>query len=148
MILTSHLSTHSTRPSPYRVVFLTLPDFTLLAATAAIEVLRMANRVLGQNAYEWRIEAADPDHEAASCGLILGNGQTSFDPIEQAHLVLVCGGLQAERWLGDGLLNRLKDLNRRKVSLGGLCTGSLALAKAGLLDGYRATVHWENLNAL
>jgi hypothetical protein len=39
-------------------------------------------------------------------------------------------------------------LARRRVDLGSLCTGGYALAKAGLLDNYRAAIHWENMSAL
>src|SRR6202012_1605466 len=46
------------------------------------------------------------------------------------------------------ILAALRRLAERRVPLGGLCTGGYALAKAGLLDKYRATIHWENLSAL
>jgi AraC family transcriptional regulator, glycine betaine-responsive activator len=42
----------------------------------------------------------------------------------------------------------LRRLAERRVPLGALCTGGYALAKAGLLDKYKATIHWENLTAL
>ena len=34
------------------------------------------------------------------------------------------------------------------MTLGSLCTGSYALVKAGLMNGYRCAVHWENLSSL
>jgi AraC family transcriptional regulator, glycine betaine-responsive activator len=45
-------------------------------------------------------------------------------------------------------LAALRRFAERRVPLGALCTGGYALAKAGLLDKYRASIHWENLSAL
>jgi AraC family transcriptional regulator, glycine betaine-responsive activator len=42
------------------------------------------------------------------------------------------------------VLNWLRREARRGVTIGGLCTGAYTVAKAGLLDGKRATIHWEN----
>ena len=46
------------------------------------------------------------------------------------------------------VLSALRRFADRRVPLGALCTGGYALARAGLLDKYRATIHWENLSAL
>lgn len=135
-------------PASFEVHFLTLPDFTLLAVSAAIEVLRMANRTMGKDYYRWSVSSALASDKQASCGLLLSEPGTEHRSPSQANLVLVCGGMNAQRWLHDELLGQLRELARRPIALGALCTGSLALASAGVLDGYRATVHWENINAL
>ena len=142
-----HVKPHSSQP-PYEVHFLTLPDFTLLAVSAAVEVLRMANRSMGREFYRWSVSSTHPQEQGASCGLLLTEPGTVHRSPTQADLVLVCGGLNAERWVNEELKGSLRDLARRHVALGALCTGTLALARAGVLDGYRATVHWENINAV
>jgi len=42
------------------------------------------------------------------------------------------------------VLGWLRREARKGLVMGGLCTGAFALAKAGLMDGKRATIHWEN----
>jgi transcriptional regulator GlxA family with amidase domain len=62
--------------------------------------------------------------------------------------VFVCGGTSIREAVSPALLTALRRLADRRVPLGALCTGGYALARAGLLDNYRATIHWENLSAL
>ncbi len=130
-----------------RFAFLTLPQYSAIALVNAVEPLRMANSLAGQAAYEWVIASLDGRPVTASNGLAL----SPTVPLEQAgraDIVFVCGGVQIREAVSPALLAALRRLSEQRVALGGLCTGGYALARAGLLDRYRATIHWENVSAL
>jgi len=59
-------------------------------------------------------------------------------------VLLVCGGIDVQVASTKPVLNWLRREARRGVIVGGLCTAAHTLARAGLLDGKRATIHWEN----
>ena len=50
-----------------RFVFLALANYSLIAVSSAIEALRMANRVTGQEVYDWTLVSLDGTPVAASC---------------------------------------------------------------------------------
>jgi transcriptional regulator GlxA family with amidase domain len=130
-----------------RFAFLTLPNYSLIAVTNALEPLRMANRVVGQDVYEWSIASLDGRNVAASSGLDLAP-TIALDKIGKVEILFVCGGINVREAVSSPLLAALRRLAERRIGLGALCTGGYALARAGLLDNYRATIHWENLPAL
>ena len=131
----------------HRFVFLTLHNYSLIALSSAVEALRMANRVAEQEVYEWQIASLDGRPTAASNGLSMAP-TVALDHIGPANIVFVCGGVDVERASTPELMAALRRLAQRHVPLGSLCTGGYALAKAGLLDKYKAVVHWENMSAL
>ena len=126
-----------------RFVFLLLDRFTMLSFAGAIEPLRIANRVIGYEAYSWVLAGENGVESTCSNGasfkLDIGLGE-----IEREDTVLVCGGIDVQKATTKAVLNWLRREARRGVAIGGLCTGAYTVAKAGLLDGKRATIHWEN----
>jgi len=131
----------------HRFVFLTLPNYTMIALASAVDALRMANRVTRRDVYHWSLATLDGQPASASNGLSMAP-TVALDQIGPADIVFVVGGVQVERAVTPGLLAALRRLAQRRVPLGALCTGGYALAKAGLLDKYKAVIHWENMSSL
>ena len=129
-----------------RVGLLTLPEFTMIAFSSAIEVMRMANHLSGQTHYSWTVITVDGRPVSASNGL--AQVQTSTYNTGDFDMVLVCGGTNVAKFVDDKFIGLLRRMARDGVVLGGLCTGTYALVKSGLLDGYKCTIHWENMASL
>jgi transcriptional regulator GlxA family with amidase domain len=127
--------------------FLTLPQYSMIALSNAVEPLRMANIISGQQAYEWSIVSPDGAAAIASNGLSL-TPTCAFDKLGKADVLFVCGGVQIREAVSPALLRALRRYADRRSGIGALCTGGYVLARAGLLDNYQATIHWENLSAL
>lgn len=140
-------NSRTTKP-PTHYGFLVVPGFSLIAYAAAIDTLRLANRVANQEIYSWETFSVDGKPVTASNGLEVTPQRNLKNHSIYYAVLFVCGGAKIhQRWsqaLGEGLRNA----SRKGMALGSLCTGSYLLAKAGLLDGYRCTVHWEYLPSM
>lgn len=130
-----------------RFVFLTLPNYSFIALSSAVEALRMANQMTKQDVYEWTLVSLDGSPVAASNGLSL-SPTVSIENMGPADIFFVCGGVRVEQVVTPALLSTLRGLAQRHMAMGSLCTGGFVLAKAGLLDKYKAVIHWENISSL
>ena len=128
------------------VVFLLLDRFTMMAFASAIEPLRLANQVSGRMLYSWKLASEDGADVACSNGTVFRT-DIGLEELGRDTMVLVCGGIDVVEAVTKPVLSWLRREARRGSVMGGLCTGSYALAKAGLLDGKRATIHWENTDS-
>lgn len=134
------------------IVFLLLPNFSMIAFATAIEPLRLANRHLGRPFYKWRLASEHGGTETASNGCTMAV-QTSlaeerrFTGSDRPDMVLVCSGIGVEALDTRQVRPWLRQLHTAGITIGGLCTAAWVLADAGLLDGRRCAIHWENLPA-
>jgi len=131
---------------PHRFAFVLLPQFSLLSFSGAIDALRLANRVAGAELYEWLLLSEDGNPVEASCGLTF-DVAGPLPELGRDDTILLCSGLDVEDRTTQRLLNWLRREARRGLAMGGLCTAGYVLARAGLLDGKRATIHWENADS-
>ncbi len=128
--------------------FLLVPNYSMIAFSSAIEPLRMANRDSGKPLYRWSLYTLDGLAERASNGLEI-TPDASLEQVGDISILFVCGGTDIADAYSKTLQQALRRIAKRKeIRLGGLCTGSYLLARAGLLDGYRCTIHWENIASL
>jgi transcriptional regulator GlxA family with amidase domain len=132
--------------SPRTVGFLLVPGFALMSYAAAIEPLRAANHLAGRNLYRWWHASPDGKPVAASNGVAVIPDFGAGDDRE-VDILFVCAGGNPATFDDARTFGWLRRLARRGVTIGGISGGPYILAKAGLLDGHRATLHWEHLPA-
>ncbi|MGH6944146.1 MAG: GlxA family transcriptional regulator, partial [Geminicoccaceae bacterium] len=134
---------------PRRFVFVLVPNFSMMAFTSAIEPLRIANRLSRHEYYRWQVVSKSGGSIRASNGVPVMTDQSLADvdvgPGRGAPTVIVCSGLGAEHVDDRELFAWLRRAERAGAMVGAVCTGSHLLARAGLLQGRKCTIHWENL---
>ena len=138
-----HVSVPSDGARIRHFVFVLMDKFTLLSFAGALECLRIANRIANRQIYSWSLVGEGGDGINCSAG---SNFSLDSDLIEVPRdaTILLCGGIDVSQTTTKKLLNWLRREARRGATIGGLCTASYTMARAGLLDGKRATIHWEN----
>ena len=132
-----------TAPKTHEFVFLLCDMFSMMPFAAALEPLRQANRMARSPLYSWRLVSETGAPVTASSGVAI-NVDSGLEDISREASIAVCTGFGLDRAASKPVLTWLRKQARRGAGLGALCTGSYVLAKAGLLDGKRCTIHWEN----
>ena len=126
-------------------MFLLLERFSLMAFSSASEPLRVANVLSGEPLYEWHLVSVDGEPVLSSNGMTsMVHGDLGDAP--RTDLVLVCASWEPQRVATRKVSAWLRRVAATGAWLGGVDTGSYVLARAGVLDGYRATIHWELLD--
>jgi AraC family transcriptional regulator, glycine betaine-responsive activator len=131
---------------PDLIAFLLVPDFPMFAFSAAIEPLRIANWISGRPLYEWKVLTRDGQPVPASNGCMVTPG-AALESDRSYALVLVCSGVGGCHYRDRQVFAWLRRLARAGTRLGAICTAAYILARAGLLAGHRATIHWEDLDS-
>ena len=132
--------------SPQTIGFLLVPGFALMSYAAAIEPLRAANLLSGKELYRWWHAAPGGEPVMASNGVAIIT-DCGTDKHRTADMMFVCAGGNPATFDDRSVFGWLRRLARKGVAIGGISGGPYIVAKAGLLDQRRATLHWEHLPA-
>ncbi len=129
------------------IAVLVLPQASILEVASILDPLRSANRHLGRQAFRWRVVSPDGAPVPLTCDISL----PSTGPLATAQpadaLIIVAGYKQSEV-ATQSLIRDLRRMAPRFTAIGGVDAGAWIMARAGLLDGHSATVHWEDLEDL
>lgn len=128
----------------HSLAFILMPGFSAIAFFAALEPLRIANRLSGRPLFMWTIHAPDGDYAVASNAMQLRcDGPLPDDP----HSLLVCAGFDPLDRARPPLLGQVRRIWRAGRQVGAIDTGVFVLAEAGILGREMVTIHWEAAEA-
>jgi transcriptional regulator GlxA family with amidase domain len=128
------------------VGFLLIENFALLSYATAVEPLRAANTLAGRQLYKWVHISVGGGPVHASNGISVSSDY-KVGQIPQIDRLFVCAGGNPASFRHQPTFRWLKQLGRKGMPICGVSGGPYLLARAGLLDGYRFTIHWEHLPA-
>lgn len=127
----------------HRIAFVLVEGFALLSTAAALEPLRAANMFSDPPRYDITLLSHGQTQAKSSVGA--GFETRPFrDVTPDFDLIFVVAGGDPARVSDPALFSWLRRADLAGVALGGISGGSVILARAGLLDQHRFTVHWHH----
>jgi transcriptional regulator GlxA family with amidase domain len=129
-----------------RIAFVLFPGFQQLDIAGPLAAFEIAE-ALRPGSYGWRFVASRPGPVASSAGLAWM--AQALPRAGRFEMLMLAGGDGIDAACGDAALRRWlqRSAQRGDVRITSVCSGSLLLAAAGLLDGRAATTHWSRTRA-
>jgi transcriptional regulator GlxA family with amidase domain len=141
-------SPESDKRASFRLGIILLPRFTLLAFSGFVDALRIVSDIGDRSRADhrcWTLIGPDLAPVRSSCGAAIAPWE-KFGNLKRFDYVVVVGGLlEGECTYDPEIVRFLKSAAAAGTQMVGICTGVFALARAGLMDGYRCCVHGYHL---
>lgn len=130
----------------YRVGFLLIDGFALMSYSSAVEPLRAANLLL-DDAYRFDHLCLLGDSVVSSSGALVP-ATAYMSALVEYDLILVVAGGDPFKVNDESLFRWLRAQARNGVRIGGVSGGPVVLSLAGIMSGFRMTLHWEHAQVL
>ena len=118
----------------------------MIPFSCAVETLRTANRLSESCLFEWQFFSSSGSFVESNIGISIPT-----QPLAEARdleTLIICASEDAQHFDDTATINLLRKMDKQGVNLGTVSWGSFILAKAGLLDNCRSTIHWESIPVL
>ncbi|EJL30874.1 GlxA family transcriptional regulator [Novosphingobium sp. AP12] len=129
-----------------RLGFVLIDGFALMSYASVVEPYRAANMLAGRPLYSWVHISVAGDPCQASNGATFLADQAVGERADCDTLFVFAGGDPTD-FDDPATFAWLRETAARGIVIVGISAGPYLLARAGLLDGYQATIHWEHLPA-
>ena len=126
--------------------FVLVDGFSMIAFSNAVEAFRMASYMTQKSLYRFSVAGLGNGHTAASNHISI-NHTAQMASLLECDMIFVCGGFDLAKFNSSNLRHWLQRYAQQGIALGSTCTAAYALADAGLMDDYQASIHWENMLA-
>ena len=124
-----------------RLGFLLMDGFPMACLTSAIEPLRAANEITGRKEFAWQLvsETGAPVRSSAE---VRFDPDCALDAVEGLDGLMLLSAPTSEFANPRHAFGLIRRLDRAGVGIGGFSGGIFPLARSGLMDGHRCSVHW------
>lgn len=125
-----------------KIIILLFEEITALDAVGPYEVL---SRIPGSEVY---FVSNEPGIKVSTGGLKIF-AEHSIEDVAEADILLIPGGKGVDKFLeNNSVLDWIKKVHASARFTTSVCTGSLLLGAAGILNGLKATTHWNHIERL
>ena len=131
-------------PTPLKAAVLVLDACNTLSFAAGVDPMRAANRLAGRRLFDWHYTTLDGTPARLTSGLTVDG--PALSRLAECDLLLVIAGFDLDRQATPALRAGLRRMAAGATTVAGIDGGPWLMAEAGLLDGRRATTHWEDLD--
>ena len=128
-----------------QVTLLVLDGSNTLSFAAAVDPLRAANRQSGAPLYHWRFATPRDVPVTLTSGLEIP--AAAIHKLEKTDLLLIVAGFDLEAQSTPALGASIRRIASTGATIAGIDGGPWVMARAGVLDGHRATCHWEDMES-
>ena len=120
-----------------------IEGYPLIPFSCVLEVLRTANRLSNSDLFEWQFFAPNSEPVTSNSGIPVP--AIPLSDARQLDTLIICAPDDAHNFDDTATLNLLRKFDQQGVNLGTASFGSFLMARAGLLDHCRSTIHWEHI---
>lgn len=138
-------SLYNARGHALKVLVLVFDETNALSLASVVDPLRAANRRAGKRLFEWTFATPSGAASTLTAGIQVTGSSLSVAPA--TDLLICVGSFNIQQQISPRLITAIRWHAHRAVGIAAVDGGAWALARAGLLNGYAATPHWEDHDA-